>query len=601
MDRQTVIGFILIALVLVLWIYFSPITEAPKSEKKEAPKVEQRESRPDERHAGAPDAAAAQPPAAKPLAAPRDSSLFGPFRTGSEQLTHVSTSLYDVEFSTLGGGIRRFTLKNFFTWNNLPIQLINWKLKSDFNLVMYDANSWKEIDSRELYFRTNLSGDEISLKDSAKLRVEFYLPLHGDSIVLKKVYTLRNGSYLLDYNVELTNMANVIAGEYDVVFQSPPLSERNSVDESGYSHALTFLGSDLQTLDASNPFDTARYSGFPHWIGLRNKYFANALLVGDESGVVGARIEGTKTPLPDEGMHKSYKAFLHVKYGGNPVESTKLSIYLGPIEYSILKEIHPGFENLVDLGWTWLVRPIAVYFMIPLFKFLHSFVPNFGVVIILFSLIIKVILHPLTKSSMDSMRKMQALQPMMNEIKEKHKEDPQKMNAEVMKLYQEYGINPMGGCLPLLLQMPILYALFKIFSSTIQLRQSSFVWWIHDLSIPDTILKLPFKFPLFGFTEISGLAVLMGITMFIQQKQSVKDPRQKSMVYIMPIMFTLMFNGFPSGLNLYYFVFNLLSIGQQYMINKKHKDQPLVKAKRKKGWMQRYMENAQSKQKGLVK
>ncbi len=601
MDRQSVIGFILIALVLVVWIYFSPIMEAPKPEKKNSQKIEQKEIRPSEGRAVTPESAATPSPAPKPASPQKDSTLFGPFRNGSEQVTHVSTDLYDIEFSTLGGGIRRFTLKSFSTWNNLPIQLIDWKQKSDFNLVMYDANTWKEIDSKDLFFRSNLTGGDISLKDSSSVRIEYFLPLRGDSIALKKVFTLRNGSYLLDYSVEMKNMASVIAGEYDVIFHSPPLSERNSVDESGYSHALTLLGSDLQTLDASNPFDTVRYSGFPHWIGLRNKYFTNALLVQDETGAVGARIEGTKSPLPEEGMHKSYKAFLHVRYGGSPVEEAKFSIYLGPIEYSILKEIHPGFENLVDLGWTWLVRPIAVYFMIPLFKFLHSFIPNFGLVIILFSLIIKVILHPLTKSSMQSMRKMQALQPMMNEIKEKYKEDPQKMNAEVMKLYQDYGINPMGGCLPLLLQMPILYALFKIFSSSIQLRQSSFVWWIHDLSIPDTIVKLPFKFPLFGFSEISGLALLMGITMFIQQKQSVKDPRQKSMVYMMPILFTLMFNGFPAGLNLYYFVFNLLSIGQQYLINKSHKDQPLVKVKRKKGWMQRYMESAQSKQKGLVK
>ena len=152
-----------------------------------------------------------------------------------------------------------------------------------------------------------------------------------------------------------------------------------------------------------------------------------------------------------------------------------------------------------------------------------------------------------------------------------------------MRLYKEYGVNPAGGCLPLILQMPILYALWSVFRSTIDLRQASFIWWIHDLSIPDIITKLPFTIPIFNIDQISGLALLMGITMIVQQKMSVKDPRQKMMVWLMPVMMTLLFNGFPSGLNLYYFVFNLLSIGQQAWVNKQHKDEPLRKVEEKKG------------------
>jgi YidC/Oxa1 family membrane protein insertase len=210
------------------------------------------------------------------------------------------------------------------------------------------------------------------------------------------------------------------------------------------------------------------------------------------------------------------------------------------------------------------------------------FIPNYGVVIIVFSIIIKIALHPLTRSSMVGMRKMQALTPMMNEIRAKYKDDPQKMNTQVMNLYKEYGVNPASGCLPLLLQMPILFALYSVFRSSIELRQANFVWWITDLSVPDSITKLPFTIPLFGMSEISGLAVLMGITMFVQQKMTVTDPRQKAMVYMMPIMMTLIFNSLPSGLNLYYFVFNILSIGQQMLINRQHKDEPLRKVDPKK-------------------
>jgi YidC/Oxa1 family membrane protein insertase len=196
---------------------------------------------------------------------------------------------------------------------------------------------------------------------------------------------------------------------------------------------------------------------------------------------------------------------------------------------------------------------------------------------------------------------MQALQPLMNEVREKYKDDSQRQNVEIMKLYKDYGVNPAGGCLPLVLQMPILFALFAIFRSTIELRQQPFFGWISDLAAPDIILHFPFTIPLVGITNMSGLALAMAITMFIQQKQTVTDPRQKSMVYVMPIMFWIMFNGFPAGLNLYYFVFNLFSIAQQYYINKKHANQPLEKVKPKKtrkvGWAEKAMQAMQQQQK----
>jgi YidC/Oxa1 family membrane protein insertase len=183
---------------------------------------------------------------------------------------------------------------------------------------------------------------------------------------------------------------------------------------------------------------------------------------------------------------------------------------------------------------------------------------------------------------MKSMKKMQALQPMMEEIRQKHKDDPQKMNTAIMNMYREYGVNPAGGCLPLLLQFPILIALYNVFIGAIELRQAEFVWWINDLSVPDVLFTLPFKIPIFGIQGVSGLALFMGITMFIQQKMTIKDPRQKMLVWLMPILFTLLFNNFPSGLNLYYFVFNLLSIIQQYYINKQHDGEPLKKVEPKK-------------------
>ena len=198
------------------------------------------------------------------------------------------------------------------------------------------------------------------------------------------------------------------------------------------------------------------------------------------------------------------------------------------------------------------------------------------------------------------MKKMQLLQPKIAEIKEKFKDDQQRVSKETMKLYQTYGINPAGGCFPMLLQMPIFIALWGLLQAAIDLRQQPFILWIKDLSAPDVIFNLGAKLPIVGIQEISGLALLMGITTFVQQKMTVKDPKQQALVYMMPIMLTILFMTFPSGLNLYYFMFNVFSIGQQYYINHKQSDIELVPidpSKQKKGFMQRLMDQAEQQAK----
>jgi YidC/Oxa1 family membrane protein insertase len=217
-------------------------------------------------------------------------------------------------------------------------------------------------------------------------------------------------------------------------------------------------------------------------------------------------------------------------------------------------------------------------------------------VIILFSIIIKVALHPLTRQSLKSMKRMQLLQPKITELKEKFKDNPQKVQQETMKLYSTYGINPMGGCLPMILQMPIFIALWSLFNNAVEIRQQPFIFWIDNLSAPDVLVRLPFHLPLLNLNIISGLALLMGVTMFIQQKMTVKDPSQQALVYVMPVMFTLMFMSFPSGLNLYYFMFNLLSIIQQYYVTHKSGNEelvPVANPNKKKGFMARMMEAAE--------
>lgn len=234
--------------------------------------------------------------------------------------------------------------------------------------------------------------------------------------------------------------------------------------------------------------------------------------------------------------------------------------------------------------------------MLPIFNFIHKFIPNYGVSIIIFAILMKMLLTPLSLTQLRTSRYMQVLAPDIARIREKYKDDQVTQQQETMKLYSEYGINPMGGCLPMLLQMPIMYALWAVLNS-IQLRQAHFAGWITDLSVPDVILNLGFHLPLVGIDKFSGLALVMGATLFIQQKMTITDPRQKSMVYMMPIMFTLMFSSFAAGLNLYYLVFNLLGIGQQIYMNKFSKStltlEQLKRMPKKEGWLQKRLRMAQ--------
>jgi YidC/Oxa1 family membrane protein insertase len=447
-------------------------------------------------------------------------------------------------------------------------------------------------------------GGRIVLTDTMSYAFEAVLPVRGDSIALIKHFVVKNGGFTVDMDVEMVNMAGVIANnEYQVTFHSPALSERNSVEEASFSEVDVMVDGSRNSFNADNTeIEKQLYEGETEWIVIKNKYFLNALMVRDGFMGDGAYVEGRKFRYPDEGEREIYEAGIRVRYRGEANERSSFTVFIGPMDYDLLAEQYKGMEQVLSLGWQFVVRPFSEYLVMPLFTFLHSFIPNYGVVIIIFSIIIKLLLYPLTKTSMRSMQRMQKLQPIITELREKYKDDQQKQNMEMMKIYKDYGVNPAGGCLPMLLQMPILFALFSIFRSTIELRHQPFVSWMDDLSAPDILVSLPFEIPIMGTSFISGLALMMAITMFIQQKMTIKDPRQKTMIYIMPVMFWFLFNAFPSGLNLYYFMFNLLSIVQQYSINKRHEDEPLEKVKRKNGkqkksWMERAMANMQEKAK----
>ncbi len=576
MDRNTIIGFVLIGIVLMVWMWMN----APQPEK---PLLTS-----DSTHVKktAMDSITTNTPASKVNIQPPDTlgKYFSSLNRGEEKRFIVETDNYRATISTRGGTIRVWELKKYKTWDQYPVNLVSDEKEGDCSLL-FSTSDGKLVDTKNLYFTTTLQdGKTIKLDSQDTLRVDLVLNVSDQSRIIKTLI-FSYGKYSFDIVYRFEGMENIIANyEYQVVWETGlRYAERNSIDESNAAMAAALAGGEFTEIDAKNFNETTKQniSGRVNWVATRNKYFA-AAIIPEQSESQGAYLEGTRVPEPDHGAKENYSLALKMPFLGKSSETARFTMFLGPLDFDVVNSYKVGLDQIMSLGAAWIIRPISEHVMIPLFQFLRMFIPNYGVVIIVFSIIIKIVLYPLTKSSMKSMRNMQALQPMMNEIREKHKDDPQKMNQQIMRLYKEYGINPAGGCLPLLLQLPILYALWAVFRSTIDLRQASFIWWIHDLSIPDMIVKLPLRLPLFNIDEISGLALLMGVTMFVQQKMSVKDPRQKAMVWLMPIMMTLLFNSFPSGLNLYYFVFNLLSIGQQTWFNKQHKDEPLRKVEEKK-------------------
>jgi YidC/Oxa1 family membrane protein insertase len=533
---------------------------------------------------------------------------------GEGKIITIENELAKAELSTRGGNIKKFYLKKFKNWYSIDVdeeknfyfehvQLLNYSKGGDYNLSFVTSDG-KAINTGLLDF--GFSGNKIQyqVKGNDSITLSFTLPVAQNKKLVKK-FVFHGNSYVISTSIELIDMENVISnGAIDLVWDNGiRFVEENTVDEATYSNASLFYGGEQVIVDAASEGEIAEkdFNGRIDWIAVRNKYFAAIVSPKDPGKVEGGYIRGERLLLNNQGVKENYSTRLTIPLKNPNSEKHEFSLYIGPVDYDILSDLGNNLEKIVDFGsffgLKFIVRPIAEFILLPLFNFLHMFIPNYGFVIIVFSLIIKIVLYPLTKSQLRSMKKMQLLQPKITELKEKYKDDPQKMNKETMKLYSTYGVNPAGGCLPLLLQMPIFVALWGLFQVAIDLRQQPFMFWINDLSRPDVIAKLPMKIPLFGIDVISGLALLMGITTFIQQKMTIKDPKQQSLVYIMPIMLTLMFMSFPSGLNLYYFMFNLFSIIQQFYVNKKHDNVVLEpvpqKPGKKKGFMERLMEQAE--------
>lgn len=614
MDKNTTIAFVLIGIILVIWLFMNT------PEQKKEPKNNQDTTTVVEKKAE--DSLKIKKEVKKPeivTTEKKEENEFGIFSNSvidSGRIITIETDLAIYEMSTKGGNFHKVYLKKFNNWYSASknggddfyrnaVQLINYSVGNTYD-ISFVSQEGKKINTGDL----NFNAPEVSKYNLARedtLVLSFEMQLDQARAIVKK-YVFNGDKYLIKSDIGFIGFNGIIADNtYDVMWESGlRFVERNSTNEANYANADVYYGDEKVVVDAPGDGEkvSKEYNGRVDWLAVRNKYFAAIMIPSDPTHVEGAYIEGQTFPTKNYGKDELYSVRLSMPFKGSDYEKKSFTLYIGPIDYDQLKVISHKLTALVDFGsffgLKFVVRPIAEYLLLPLFNFLHLLIPNYGFVIIVFSLIIKIIVYPLTKKSYQSMKKMQLLQPKIAEIKEKFKDDQQRVQKETMKLYQTYGINPAGGCFPMLLQMPIFIALWGLFQAAIELRQQPFIFWIHDLSAPDVIYNLGFKLPVFGIQEISGLALLMGVTTFFQQKMTVKDPKQQALIYMMPIMLTILFMTFPSGLNLYYFMFNVFSIGQQYYINHKQSDVVLVPvdpSKRKKGFMQRMMDAAEQQAK----
>ncbi|MCB0729969.1 MAG: membrane protein insertase YidC [Ignavibacteriae bacterium] len=614
MDRQSTIAFILIGVILVFWLYLNAPEPQPVVDKKQDSTIVTDNQITQENFQ--------QNVESENIQNKVDEIKSDEFSTPSlpEKIITIDTKLARIELTSKGARIRKFYLKEYETWYhneiedstdfyNKHVQLINSSREGgDFNIV-FVTREGKLVNTKNLDFDLENSKSNYKVGEGDSLTLSYTYKI-GDSKSLTKQFIFYGSDYNSKVDIILNNLDDLISSyRYDVEWSNGlNFVEENSVDEANYSNAAAFSGDEKVVIDASSEGETIDkvLNGKIDWVGVRNKYFT--VIVAPEKPSIdgGADFKGENV-ITQYGHREYYSASLRIPFNNQKLQKDSFRLYIGPLEYNTLKANGNNYEAIFEfgsfLGLKFITRPISEYFLLPLFKFLHNYIPNYGWVIIVFSIILKFALYPLTKQSYKSMKRMSQLQPKIAELKEKHKGDQQKIQKETMKLYSTYGINPAGGCLPMLLQMPILFALFTFFNVAIEIRHEPFMWWITNLSAPDVIYKLPFNLPLFGISAITGLAPLLGLSMFFQQRMTMKDPNQKAMVYIMPFMMTFLFMGFSSGLNLYYFMFNILSIGQQYIINHQHGEElvPVKNPKKKSGFMQRMMEAAEQQQKAAKK
>lgn len=573
-NKNTLIGTLLLGLLLFGLFYFSSKEDREKNKAKTT-QVAVGDSAAHTR-AMNPGAGDAQPKAAD---LPKDSaaavSQAGPFAaalSGEAKDYVLENELQKITISSRGGTVKQVELKNYKTWDGKPLVLFNEKSQS-FSYQFVIAGN-KIVDTRDLYFEP--VGEAFTVNGDEAKTISFRLKA-GEGEYFEQKYTLKGNDYKLGYTVNLVGMDKVMpnANDIQVTWQSTLLNLERLVDkERGYTAVYyKYSDGDVQHLDEAKPDQQESLVGRADWVSFKQQFF-NASLFG--KGLFKGSLKSDYNK-DDKSYVKKDNAVLTLDYKPQASVSYDMHFYFGPNHYSTLKKSGEDFESILKLSpdnfaFNW-IKYISKWAVIPTFNLLDKAHLNYGIIILILTILLKLVLTPLTWKAIKSGAYMKVLKPEIDELKEKYGDDQQKIQTEQMKIYQKAGVSPFGGCLPMLLQMPILMSMYYFFPNSIELRQQPFLW-ATDLSSYDAIMSWTTALPLIG-THLSLFTVLMTITSILsavynqnQSGMSNSQPGMQYMPYIMPVMLMFMFNDFPAALTYYYLLQNVLTIAQQWAIQK---------------------------------
>ncbi|NCC09582.1 MAG: membrane protein insertase YidC [Bacteroidia bacterium] len=561
MDKNTITGLVLIGVLLVVFSFLSrPSDEQVAAQKKYYDSIAVVQQQKEALEAKTVAALANE----KATVTPKDSSaLFFNALSGTKSLTTIQNNLVQLTLSNKGGRIASAQLKNYKAQDKKsPVVLFN---EEDANIYFNFYNKDGAIQTKDYYFETvNQTDSSVTMRLAA-----------DSASYIDFIYTLKADSYLTSCVIKATGMESYLSATTHYV--DIAWTQKTRQQEKGFMYEnrlaeLTYKLTDanVDNLSASKD-DEKSIEGTVNWVAFKNQFFSSVFIADQQFGKAKVKsiMEKEKS-----GYIKDYSAEMNTFFDPTGKQSTDMFFYFGPNHYKTLKALDKGrdneweLDNLVYLGWP-VIRWINKYVTINLFDWLTKWGLSMGVVLLILTIIVKVVVYPATWKTYMSSAKMRVLKPKIDLINQKYpkQEDAMKKQQEVMGLYSQYGVSPMGGCLPMLLQFPILMALFMFVPSAIELRQQSFLW-ADDLSTYDAFINLPFNVPFLG-DHLSLFCILMTATNLLNTKytMSMQDngsqpqmPAMKWMMYLMPLMFLFVLNSYPAGLNYYYFISTLISV-----------------------------------------
>jgi YidC/Oxa1 family membrane protein insertase len=533
---------------------------------------------------------------------------FGKSAQGVNDFITLENNKLELKISLKGGRVYSARLKDFRTYDSLPLILFNGdSTVFGFNFFTVDN---KAVQTNNLYFKP-LTEERSFIVSSQPQSVK--LRLNADSgKYIEYTYTLAPDKYAVDFNVKFNSLENVIAQNQSSITLDwkmfIPQQEKGRTNEENYSTIqYKYFQDEVTGLKLRSTKDEKK--DIPtklSWIAFQDQFFSSILITNDY--FLNGAVTSTRFPASKKYL-RYYTSELGVPFNASSSNGISMKMYFGPNNFRTLKKEGLQLERVVFYGKN-IIGWINRFVIIPIFHWLEKYISSYGIIILILTILIKVVLFPLTYKSYQSQAKMQVLKPLVDELGKKFpkKEDAMRKQQATMELYKRAGVNPMGGCLPMLLQMPILFAMFRFFPVSIELRQEHFLW-ATDLSTFDSILNLPFTIPLYG-NHVSLFTLLMTASTLLTMKMTGSSPGSdqpgmKMMMYMMPVMFMLILNNFSSGLTYYYFLANMLTYIQNIVSKRfinadavlatleENKKKPLKKSK----WQQR-LEDA-AKQRGL--